>query len=287
MEQKYSYPEYVRVLLFEHLLPKMLYSGKEKDNLFNALRYDGQDLIYDLVDELCQEDNQPCPYSADDFSVEVLNRGGISMLRIDLPQCRENIGSILRAYLLFAENDDNIAHKKYFVIKRFPNGKTFNLHINQQIEGRLGEELTDNAGDMEYEYWKLARDYTKTIMPDLMNEEQQNGNEQDSGNGAREWSRDWANYDWKAVEEKFDALGSQEGNEDKDIGISREEFSEYLEWLSENIPWEFERLKLYTALRETGADDDKTMYLLSHIDKLAEELRECIHNRHNQNADEV
>lgn len=279
MVQKYGYPEYVRVLLFEHLLPQMLYSGEENDNLVSALRYDGQELVYDLVDELCQEDNQPCPYSADDFRVEELNRGGISMLRIDLPQCREDIGGILRAYLLFAENDDNIAYKKYFVIKRFPNGKIFNLYINSQIEGRLGEELTDNAGDMEYEYWKLARDYTKTIMPDLMDEERQNG--QDSGNIARKWSRDWANYDWKTIEEKFDVLSSKDGNENKDIGISNEEFLEYLDWLAENIPWEFERLQLYIALRETGADNDKIMYLLSHIDELAKELRECIHNRQN------
>lgn len=279
MEQKYSYQEYVKVLLFEHLLPHMLYTGEEKDSLFQALRYDGRELVCDLVCELYQEDNQPCPYSTDDFSVEELNRGGIGMLRIDLPQCEKDISSILRAYLLFAESADNVAHKKYFVIKRFPNGKLFNLHINQQIEGRLGEELTDHAGDMEYEYWKLAKDYTKTLLPDLMDEEQQNETDRDDENGVRKWSRDWAKFDWKTIEEKFDALNGQEGDKNSDIGISSEEFLEYLDWLAENIPWEFERFQFYIALREIGADNDKTMYLLSHMDELAKELQEFLRNR--------
>lgn len=286
MDQNFSYPEYIKVLLFEHLLPQMLYTGEGKDDLFNSLRYDGQNLILYLVDELYQEDNQNCPYSTGDFKVEILNRGGIGMMRIDLPQGSEDVCGILRAYILFVGNDDIIAHKKYFIIKRFPNGKVFIIHINLQIEGLLGEELTDNAGDIEYEYWKLAQNYTTIILPDLMNDEQQqNENEQDNGNITKKWSRDWVNFDWKTIEKNFDALDNQEENDNKDIGISNEEFLEYLDWLAENDPCEFERLKLYAALRETGADNDKAIYFLSHTDELAKELRERIHNK--QNKDDV
>lgn len=44
------------------------------------------------------------------------------------------------------------------------------------------------------------------------------------------WSRDWSTFDWDEIERKMDAL--QAGDADVSLGITREEFQEYLSWLS-------------------------------------------------------
>ena len=44
------------------------------------------------------------------------------------------------------------------------------------------------------------------------------------------WSRDWSTFDWNEIERKMDAI--QAGDADVSPGITREEFQEYLSWLS-------------------------------------------------------
>lgn len=43
------------------------------------------------------------------------------------------------------------------------------------------------------------------------------------------WSRDWSTFDWNEIERKMDAI--QAGDADVFLGITREEFQEYLSWL--------------------------------------------------------
>ncbi len=70
----------------------------------------------------------------------------------------------MRAYFIFTKSDDSRDTRRYFVIKRFKNGKIFILYANPECEMLLGEELTEHTGDMEYEYWRLVRSYAKTIL---------------------------------------------------------------------------------------------------------------------------
>ncbi len=50
------------------------------------------------------------------------------------------------------------------------------------------------------------------------------------------WSRDWRQFDWDVVIKKFDQAeraGALYREKNPDIGISAEEFLEYLDWLRE------------------------------------------------------
>lgn len=69
----------------------------------------------------------------------------------------------------------------------------------------------------------------------------------------QKWSHNWKTFDWDAVKEKLDCFESTEGAYNIDLGICREEFLEYLDWLSQNEPLELARLQLYRLLMEAGA----------------------------------
>jgi len=64
------------------------------------------------------------------------------------------------------------------------------------------------------------------------------------------WSKDWEHFDWKAVWDKLpEAIKDYEQGLSFDVGISKGELIEYLEWLKENKPMEFFQLmdKLWKA----------------------------------------
>lgn len=166
MERKYNNYDCLRYELFEVLIPAMLYQGTEEENneFFRLLMQEGKTLLYDMYNKLCEEDKLSFSFEKADFGVEVFERGGINILQIKLPPGNPDIADILRAYVLFMKGKDGTYNKKYFVIKRFIDGEIFNLHITPGMEKLLGEELTGNAGDMEYEYWKLVRDYVRAIV---------------------------------------------------------------------------------------------------------------------------
>lgn len=69
----------------------------------------------------------------------------------------------------------------------------------------------------------------------------------------RQWSHNWETFNWDAVKEKLDYFGSTGGAGSIDLGISRDEFLEYLDWLSQNAPSELARLQLYLLLIEIDA----------------------------------
>ena len=172
MGKEYDGYDCLRFELFETLIPAMLYKGTEKDKneFFGFLKQDGKAFIHDMYQTLCEEDGLPYPHEKAEFEAEVIERGGVNILQILLPPYNPNISDILRAYLLFAKHGDSIDTRRYFVIKRFKNGKIFILYANPQCEQLLEEELTEHTGDMEYEYWKLVRTYAKVILLDMKNE---------------------------------------------------------------------------------------------------------------------
>lgn len=169
MEEKYDHYEYLRYELFEELIPRMLYqdTGEEQNDFFQLLLQENGNLIYDMYKTLCEDDGLPCPYKRKDFEAAKFERGGVNILQMLTPRNSPEISGVLRAYLLYMKHGDGGFMKKYFVIRRFQNGNVFNLYITPEAEGVLGEELTGHAGDMEYEYWKLVRDFTRIMIQDM------------------------------------------------------------------------------------------------------------------------
>ena len=254
----------VMVLVFERLLPNVFYLEDEDGCLFKALRCDGSKLVYDLIAKLCEMEGQTCPFGAGDFRMKEMTGDGMNTFRIDLPQCGDSTGGLLRAYLAYGR--DNSACRRYFLVKRFPNGKIFNLHIDPQIQTRRGVELADCIGDLESEYQQLIKDFKKAVQVDS----KKPGDE----SCARQWSRDWASYDWRTIKEELGALSCHKKN--KDIGISSVEFLEYIDWLAENMPRQSHRLQLYVSLRDAKANNFQARYVLSRVDEYSKAFGEYI-----------
>lgn len=86
----------------------------------------------------------------------------------------------------------------------------------------------------------------------------------------RKWSRDWENFDWTKVRENISIILS--GNDgDKsgiDVGMSREEFLEYLDWLMVNHTEEYYKVILIKQLTEMGLEDDLVDYYVAHPEEL-------------------
>lgn len=266
----------------------MLYEGTEeqKGEFFRLLIHDGKNVIHNMYNVLCTDDKLPYPYEKEDFEVNMLGRGGIRILQIVLPPYNPNISDILRAYLLFTRLQNGSYIKRYFVIKRFKEGNVFNLCITPEMEKLLGEELTEHVGDMEYEYWKLVRDYSRVIFRDNQSKKkqgkiQQEGNEKaesgEDGSDTEKWSMDWRNFDWEAVMKKLQIAEKElarNGGDKKlyDIGVTQEQFQEYFRWLHENMPEEYGMFMLYVLLREKGAEEEDIEFCLSHPEELMQAL---------------
>lgn len=288
MEMQYNRYDYLRYELFEILIPSMLYEGTEeqKEEFYQLLIHDGKNVIHNMYNVLCTDDKLPYPYEKEDFEVNMLERGGIRILQILLPPHNPEISDILRAYLLFTRLQNGNCIKRYFVIKRFKEGSVFNLCITPEMEKLLGVELTEHVGDMEYEYWKLARDYSRLIFRDNQSKEKQGksgqeGNKKAESDGARndigKWSKDWRNFDWEAVMKKLEIAEKelrQKGGNRKlyDIGVTEEQFQEYFRWLHENAPEEYGMYMLYVLLREKGVEEEDIEFCLSHLEELGQAL---------------
>lgn len=160
----------LRYELFEVLLPKMLHTGteEEKQNILQALLTYGGAFVHDMFAQMCEEDGVPYPYSNADYKVNVFERGGIHYIQVLLPKIETAVNNILRAYVLYIKKDGNISKCKYFLIKEFAeNGKIHIIHANSGKRGLIGEELTGHKEDLDYEYWKLANDYSKLLIKDF------------------------------------------------------------------------------------------------------------------------
>lgn len=257
MEKNFDHYDLLRWELFERLFPKMLLHGSDevRDDFFRRLRDDSQGLTFAMFESLCMEDKVDCPYKAEDFQTEVLSRGNIGMVKIQPPEPNPDISISLRAYVVYSEKADKLPGRLYFIIKRFKEGQVFLMYVNEE-EALKVEELTDHAGDMEFEYWRIAVSYAR-ISCDRMMQEQAAG---------MEWSRDWKVFDWDDVEKRLDS-GSH------DIGITRDEWLEYMQWFSINDPEGFAGTVVCILLKEMGFSDKEALYYSEHADELAELLK--------------
>lgn len=87
----------------------------------------------------------------------------------------------------------------------------------------------------------------------------------------RKWSRDWANFDWMKVRNNMAIIlsGNAGNGSDVDIGISKEEFLEFLDWLMENHTEEYYKLILVKQLTRMGLEEDLVEYYVAHPDELS------------------
>lgn len=255
MEKEFDHYEVLKWELFEKLFPKMIYYGGEgeRDDFFRSLREDGQRLAFMMFEALCMEDKVDCPYKTEDFQAEAISRGNIGMVKIQPPECSPKSSGILRAYVAYSEKADAPQARLYFFIKRFAGGEAILMYADQKGEALKVEELTGHMGDIEYEYWRVAASYARIIC-DRVAKEQKTG---------KEWSRDWAAFDWEAVREKLD--GGRH-----DIGITKDEWLEYMQWVSINDPAGYETTVMCIFLKEAGFSDKEAVYFSEHMDELAE-----------------
>lgn len=86
----------------------------------------------------------------------------------------------------------------------------------------------------------------------------------------KKWSRDWANFDWTMVRDNMANMlsGKEEAKSHLDIGISKEEFLEFLDWLMENHIEEYYKVILIKQLTEMGLEDDLVEYYVAHPEEL-------------------
>ena len=84
----------------------------------------------------------------------------------------------------------------------------------------------------------------------------------------KEWSRDWAAFDWSQVKQKLESMKEGDEKAGHDVGMSREEFLEYLDWLKESDIEGFYKAILSIRLSEMGFDANQVETLVSHPDEL-------------------
>lgn len=254
MESDFNYIDGVRWEFFELMFPKLLYKGSDeaRSGLFSSLRGNGQEFIYSVFCQMCEEDGSECPYGATDFKVKVFSRGTLEFIQIILPPYNPGISDIVRAYILCSGDSDF----RYFLIKHFKEGDTFILYADPEFRVLKMEELTAHVDDIDYEYWRLAVSYL-TIMQDSKSDES------DESQGY--WSRDWRRVDWKSVKKKL-------RNGEKEIGLMEDEYWEFLHWCAENEPEVYRQTAFYLALRKCNFSDNLSKYLAVHPEKLREAI---------------
>lgn len=252
MKKEFSHYDILRWEVFEKLFPQMLYDGGDEacTRFFNSVCEDGQELAYFIYKSLCSNDKVECPYKSEDFKTECLSRGNINMVKIQLPEHNPDISDILRVYVVYSGKTDDPSARLYFIVRRFVEGQVVVMYVSRQLETLRIEEITDHAGDMEYEYWRIAVSYTK-IVCDMMAERELK---------ERNWSRDWSTFDWEPVREKLRS-GKQ------DIGITRDEFIEFMDWYALSSPKDYDRSAMFILLSELGVPDEKAQYLSEHLEE--------------------
>lgn len=83
------------------------------------------------------------------------------------------------------------------------------------------------------------------------------------------WSRDWECFEWEDVEKKLNEVEKGQDTENRhDVGITKEEFLEFFDWLHENIPAQFYKVLLSLQLTECGLSDEEVAFWLEHPDVL-------------------
>ena len=169
LNKKITQYDKIRYELFEILLSKLLYEEQNEgeDYIFENLKSKGAEMVYNMFREMCVDDKISCPYVIDDFSSKFLNEGGIGMVQINLPAYNPAISDIVRAYLLFCEDESGTRIIRYFAIKRFRDGSYYILFVPPKGKALLGEQVFIEDADMDYEHWQLARTFVQVIVKEL------------------------------------------------------------------------------------------------------------------------
>lgn len=264
MKQRITIDDYISYYYFEKLLPQKIYSGNSSKQrcTLNELRYGGEDYINHTYNSFYQKANLSASDAKFKFHVNVTEREDISLIQITTPPQRTDIDSILRAYLLFYEYNDDFIVEKYFFIKSLPTGKKYIVYTTPQMEHFIMGQLHTHNDDMESEYHELILCFYEIISADIKTYEKakKHPDKKDNGN----WSKDWKHFDWNKINENINKMAEElkEGGSKPnilDVGITQEEFIEYFEWLSNNNPIEYFKEILYITLRSAGASHDKAV----------------------------
>lgn len=85
----------------------------------------------------------------------------------------------------------------------------------------------------------------------------------------RKWSRDWERFEWEEIRSRLaEAEKGEYKNEGYGVGISKEEFLEFFDWLHENMPEQYYKILLSLQLTECGLSDEEVAFWLAHPDVL-------------------
>lgn len=92
----------------------------------------------------------------------------------------------------------------------------------------------------------------------------------------KKWSRDWSQFNWDEITAKITSISSMESKEENfDLGINREEFLEYLDWLMETAPEKYAQYLQYSILRNIGMDDTLSYELVKNPKMLKKLLKKA------------
>lgn len=267
MEQDSTLYSYLRSNFFERLIPHMLYHGSEKEryHFFQQLRDNGKNFIYYLFNMVYADELPSYPYEKENFILDIVNRGKVSIIQLILPVYNPNADDILKMYLVFDKNNNDLAGIRYFVTKRFSNGQNFIIYISPQLKELPLEELNSSGSNMEYEYQALLKNYYIILEKERKSDTyQKNDKAEQNEHAPDKWSRNWSNFNLKETVARLDKAEmqlkqKQISSASIDIGITKGEFLEYIHWLYENDSKDLLRLTLFVLLKEAGVSNEKAV----------------------------
>lgn len=83
------------------------------------------------------------------------------------------------------------------------------------------------------------------------------------------WSKVWEEFDWEEVKKKLaEAKKDEYKSGEYDVGITKEEFIEFSDWLRENLPAQYYKVILSIQLAECGLSDEEIDFWLKYPDIL-------------------
>ena len=158
--------------LFECLMPDMIYTGSmnERVSFIEELERDEENLIRHLLKKMCEEDGVLYAFEEDAFEIQKFEQGGIHFIEVEIPQSNAQINSVLRAYILYANERviESRMHWRYFLVKRFYTDERIHiLYVSPDKEILLGDELTLHAGDKKYEHRCLAKTFLSVMVEEM------------------------------------------------------------------------------------------------------------------------
>lgn len=162
----------LKLELFEHLLPQVLYNATEEEHkiCLKELAMEKEKVVYGLFERMCQEYSVECPYKEDDFALDSINEGGLEFVIVSIPESTSRMNAILRVYIISAserENPDKI-YTRYLYIKKFAEkGSVHVMYVSPSDESILGDELINHMDDIAFERRTVARTFLIALLNEL------------------------------------------------------------------------------------------------------------------------